>query len=134
MDHQVKVRGFRIELGEIEAVLSRASGGAGGGGDRPRPTRRGTGGWWPTCRPRTGADRSTSAALRRHLGARLPAYMVPCGVGGAGALPLTRKGKVDRKALPAPGETAAGTAYEAPRTPAEEVLAGIWATCSAASG
>ncbi|HSN96650.1 MAG TPA: condensation domain-containing protein, partial [Candidatus Nanopelagicales bacterium] len=30
------------------------------------------------------------------------------------------------KALPAPGETAAGAEYEAPRTAAEEVLAGIW--------
>ena len=36
-----------------------ASGGAGGGGDRPGATRRGTGGWWRTCRPRKGADRST---------------------------------------------------------------------------
>ena len=36
-----------------------ASGGAGGGGDRPGRRRRGTGGWWRTCRPRKGADRST---------------------------------------------------------------------------
>ena len=45
------------------------------------------------------------------------------------ALPLTTNGKVDRRALPAPdGARPEGeTDYVAPRTPVEEVLAGIWA-------
>jgi hypothetical protein len=44
------------------------------------------------------------------------------------ALPLTVNGKVDRHALPAPdGARPDGeTEYVAPRTPLEEVLAGIW--------
>jgi acyl carrier protein len=41
-------------------------------------------------------------------------------------LPLTPNGKVDRRALPAPEDTASGTEYVAPRTTTEEVLASIW--------
>jgi acyl carrier protein len=44
------------------------------------------------------------------------------------ALPLTSNGKVDRRALPAPGETeaATGAAHVAPRTHTETVLVEIW--------
>jgi hypothetical protein len=41
-------------------------------------------------------------------------------------LPLTANGKVDRAALPAPSERGEGGAYVAPRSPVEQVLAGIW--------
>src|SRR6185369_12204493 len=42
-------------------------------------------------------------------------------------LPLTATDKVDRKALPAPDWQSPQESYLAPRTPVEEVLAGIWA-------
>jgi acyl carrier protein len=44
------------------------------------------------------------------------------------ALPLTASGKVDRRALPAPDWTREQVeqVYVAPRTPVEEMLAGIW--------
>ncbi|HSS51591.1 MAG TPA: amino acid adenylation domain-containing protein, partial [Thermoanaerobaculia bacterium] len=125
MDHQVKVRGFRIELGEIEAVLA------------GHPAVREAAVTAPTD---TSGDRRLvayvsategggpldAAALGVYLGSRLPSFMVPSVWVELAALPRTRTGKVDRKALPAPGETATGTAYEAPRTATEEVLAGIW--------
>ncbi|WP_048441569.1 condensation domain-containing protein, partial [Caenimonas sp. SL110] len=42
-------------------------------------------------------------------------------------LPLTPNGKLDRKALPVPGNSGLqGNEYIAPRTPVEQVLAGIW--------
>ncbi|HEX5870174.1 MAG TPA: condensation domain-containing protein, partial [Longimicrobium sp.] len=41
------------------------------------------------------------------------------------SLPLTPNGKVDRRALPAPDLVSADR-YVAPRTPVEEVMAGIW--------
>ena len=44
------------------------------------------------------------------------------------ALPLTRNGKIDLRALPAPGrETGVGKEFIAPRTALEEAIAGIWA-------
>jgi hypothetical protein len=66
--------------------------------------------------------------LREHLLKRLPDYMVPAQFVMLEQLPLTANGKVDRKALPAPEESArvTGEGYVAPRTPVEEVLAAIW--------
>ena len=64
--------------------------------------------------------------LREHLRDRLPEHMAPSAVMLLDSFPLTANGKVDRRALPAPELTAEGE-YVAPRTPVEEVLAGIWA-------
>jgi acyl carrier protein len=52
--------------------------------------------------------------------------MVPAAVVVLDALPLNANGKVDRLALPAPAAPA-GAEHVAPETPAEQVLAGIWA-------
>ncbi|CAA9364638.1 MAG: Polyketide synthase modules and related proteins, partial [uncultured Gemmatimonadetes bacterium] len=74
----------------------------------------------------TGAEAGT-AALRAHLAERLPEYMVPAAFVFMDALPVNPNGKLDRKALPAPELAPAEEGYVAPRTPVEEVLAGIWA-------
>jgi amino acid adenylation domain-containing protein len=67
-------------------------------------------------------------ALREQIKMELPEYMVPSAFVLLPALPLTPNGKVDHRALPAPEPSRPdlGEEFEAPRTPVEEVLAGIW--------
>ncbi|MEW5926736.1 MAG: amino acid adenylation domain-containing protein [Gemmatimonadota bacterium] len=121
LDGQLKVRGFRIELGEIEAVLRRAVGVADcavvahedGRGEK-RLVAYVVG--------EAGTDE-----LRAHLRGSLPEYMVPGAFVRLDRLPLTPNGKLDRRALPAPDFAFAAAGCVAPRTPTEEVLAGIWA-------
>ncbi|WP_284343867.1 thioesterase domain-containing protein, partial [Dyella mobilis] len=124
-DHQVKIRGFRIELGEIEArlaehdairdavVLARE--------DVPGDKRL------VAYVTTEGENSDLAAALRAHLSARLPDYMVPSAFVQLEALPLTPNGKLDRKALPAPdGEAYARHVYEAPQGDIERILATLW--------
>jgi acyl carrier protein len=73
------------------------------------------------------ADGAEAETLHAHLSKRLPEYMVPAAYVRLDALPLTPNGKVDRRALSAPELASSDEEYVAPRTPVEEVLAGIWA-------
>ncbi|MFB4421291.1 non-ribosomal peptide synthetase [Streptomyces sp. QL37] len=122
-DGQIKLRGFRIEPAEIEntlladpdvraaCVLVRE--------DIPGDRRL------VAYVVRTPGARPDDAALARRAGRALPAYMVPSAFVPLDALPLNANGKVDRRALPAPRSVA--TTGRAPRTPYEEVLAGLFA-------
>ena len=127
VDQQVKLRGFRIEPGEVEAALREHP-----GVSEAVVTARedSPGGRYlvayvlPAQGPGPGVTK-----LRRFLQERLPDYLVPSAFVAVAALPRTPSGKVDRRALPAPGpeRPALEGAYVAPRTPAEQVLADIWA-------
>jgi pyochelin synthetase len=125
-DFQVKIQGYRVELGEIEASLAQhpdvreavvTAVGAPGGSKRlvahvvPRPDV-----------PLADAD------LRRHLEERLPGYMVPSAFVALDALPLTANGKVDRKALGAPGlsDSRPAVDFVAPRDALELQIAEMW--------
>jgi amino acid adenylation domain-containing protein len=125
IDQQVKVRGFRIEPGEIEAVL----GGASGVRESVVVMREDTPGDKRLVAyvvPEPGTELSHEE-VRGFLKARLPAYMIPAAVVELSALPLNANGKVDRQVLPAPGENVDETLIAAPRSPVEEVVAGIYA-------
>ncbi|MEG4045367.1 amino acid adenylation domain-containing protein [Microcoleus sp. Pol17_C1] len=67
--------------------------------------------------------------LRNFLQEKLPDYMMPDRFVMLESLPLTPNGKIDRRSLPAPDTSRPDLEekYVAPRTPVEEILAGIWA-------
>ncbi|MET0400432.1 MAG: amino acid adenylation domain-containing protein, partial [Longimicrobiaceae bacterium] len=121
LDEQVKIRGFRIEPGEVEGVLRRSP----GVDDCAVVVREDVPGEKRLVAYMVGE--AGAEALRAHLLRSLPEYMVPGAFVALDLLPLTANGKLDRKALPAPDFAPAGEHYAAPRTPTEEVLAGIWA-------
>jgi amino acid adenylation domain-containing protein len=71
----------------------------------------------------------SAGAVRIFLKDKLPHYMIPSTFVVLRSLPLTPTGKLDRQALPAPGNArpALDMAYVAPRSPVEAELAKIWA-------
>jgi amino acid adenylation domain-containing protein len=125
-DRQVKVRGYRIELGEIERALEQD--------ERVREAvvvvREDDHGDKRLVAyvVADGEREEETGRLRKYLKERLPDYMAPSAIIFLEKMPLTPNGKVDRKALPRPGREwgESEAAYVAPRTPVEEMLAGIF--------
>jgi amino acid adenylation domain-containing protein/non-ribosomal peptide synthase protein (TIGR01720 family) len=126
IDQQVKVRGYRIEPGEIEAEL------------RQHPeirealviARDEAEGHKRLVAYVVGARHSapTTSELRDYLGQRLPAYMIPSAFVTLKSLPVTRNGKVDRRALPEPEQIRPELerSFIAASNEIEETLAAIW--------
>ncbi len=125
-DHQIKLRGLRIELGEIESVLRRhpavleASVLAQGvsQGDRHLVAY---------VVSRSNPPPATEE-LVDFLQCVLPPYMVPAHWVWLEAMPHMPSGKIDRSRLPElrHDEAAHAGEFVAPRTPLEELVAGIW--------
>jgi amino acid adenylation domain-containing protein len=134
-DDQVKLRGVRIEPGEVESALRGEAevrdaavvaldgdGGAVEGGVADRLVAYVV----------LGAP-AVPETLRRRLAATLPAALVPAAIVEVDAIPLNPHGKLDRRALAGMAAATAGPRIEsasgagaAPRTPLEELVAGIW--------
>ncbi|WP_432132907.1 amino acid adenylation domain-containing protein, partial [Streptomyces tendae] len=121
-DDQIKLRGFRIEPGEVEAALTRLPEVA----QARVVVREDRAGDRRLVAYVVGDPAPEPAALRAALAAALPDYMVPAAFVPLAALPLTRNGKLDRAALPAPDYGAESTG-RAPRTAVEELLCGLFA-------
>ncbi|GAB7051364.1 non-ribosomal peptide synthetase [Catenuloplanes indicus] len=122
-DDQVKIRGYRVELGEVQAALAAHPDVA--QAEAAAPTlgngRRILAGY---VVPRAGRTLDP-AALKGHLAARLPDFLVPAAFVVLDRLPLTGNGKVDRARLPRP-DLAAPT-YRPPATDAEHKLCAAFA-------
>jgi amino acid adenylation domain-containing protein len=126
-DDQVKIRGFRIELGEIESTISEhpavrdcaAVAIEVAPGDARLAAYVVAGG--------QGECAALRAELMSHMEQRLPSYMVPAALTLIERIPLTRNGKIDRRALPVPSwEQEDGAGFVAPRTPTETTVAEVW--------
>lgn len=119
LDQQVKIRGYRVEPAEAEAALA-----AEPGVKAAAVVVREDGGQKRLVGYAVGSELD-GEQLRVRLQAKLPEYLVPATIVMLEVLRLTANGKVDRAALPAP-ELPANTPVE-PRTPAEDILAHLWA-------
>ncbi|MEU3626770.1 non-ribosomal peptide synthetase [Amycolatopsis coloradensis] len=123
-DSQVKIRGYRVEPGEIESALAEvpfvAQAVVVAREERPGEKRLIA---YVTAEAGRELD---SGAVREHLAARLPEFMVPAVVLVLDGFPLTLNGKIDRAALPTPEFTGKPAGRE-PRTETERVLCGLFA-------
>ncbi|HEY7944242.1 MAG TPA: amino acid adenylation domain-containing protein [Casimicrobiaceae bacterium] len=125
-DRQVKIRGHRIEVDEVEAALSRLPQVAeavilvhGETSDTRQLTA------YIVAAPDT---HPTPAEVWAQLRRTLPDYMAPAAIVMLVAMPLTSNGKVDRRALPAPGDLAQQRTgwHVPPRDPLDQIVAAIW--------
>ncbi|MEV7184624.1 non-ribosomal peptide synthase/polyketide synthase [Kitasatospora sp. NPDC093102] len=121
-DDQVKIRGFRVEPAEVESALAA----------HPRVTdvavvvRED----WPGARRLVAYSVGAvdPGELRAFAARTLPDYLVPAAFVPLAALPLSRNGKVDRSALPAPEEPSGERRVRVePRTAAERRTAEVFA-------
>jgi amino acid adenylation domain-containing protein len=124
LDRQVKIRGFRIEPGEIETVLMRHADVRVAVVD-VRPGPNGAPRLIAYVITHTGESLPLEE-MRAHLRRSLPEYMVPAVVMTLPDLPYTPNGKIDRNALPEPGELSTARTHEPPQSDVERVLARMW--------
>jgi amino acid adenylation domain-containing protein len=124
-DHQVKIRGFRIELEEIEQALVKYDAVAeavvvareDGDGDKRLHAYV----------VFTNTVDASAVDLRSFLKTTLPPHMIPATFTVLETFPLMPNGKIDRRALPEPNaQRPPDKIFVAPRTPIEEVVAGVW--------
>lgn len=131
LDHQVKIRGFRIELGEIETALNSS----------PEikqsvvmalPDKSGQNAlvvWYTPSDPAAEEQRIVQACKAR-MAASMPDYMIPTQWVRLASFPLTPNGKINRNALPKPGEQSSPVT-DAPRTdealtPTQAMIRKLW--------
>ncbi len=124
-DGQIKLRGFRIELGEIQQqllshprVADAAVQAVPGTADSARLAA------YFVAKPAAAsiADEELVAALRSHLQARLPGYMVPPTLTALPQIPRLPSGKLDRRALPA-ARAQRPASFAPPQTGPEQAFA-----------
>jgi amino acid adenylation domain-containing protein/non-ribosomal peptide synthase protein (TIGR01720 family) len=126
-DDQVQLRGYRVEPGEIARTIV----------EHPsvrdcvvvlREDRVGDPQLVAYVLPHAELVAPTPTELQVLLATSLPAYMIPSAFVTMERFPLTGNGKLDKRALPAPGraELSADTSYVAPSTPIEVAFAEVW--------
>ena len=122
IDDQVKIRGFRIELGEIESRI------------RDIESIKDCA---VIARPDSSGDKAIYAYytsdieisvsdVKDILSAVLPNYMIPAYMMQIDSIPVTKNGKLDKRALPEIDARAVNE-YVAPRTQTEEIICNIFA-------
>lgn len=129
VDDQLKVRGFRVDPREVESVLRRhpavretlVLGRVDAAGERRVDAY--------VVPVHLGPTADLVRELRAFLRDNLPRYMIPQSISLLDALPLSRTGKVDRSALPAPNgvEREPRPGVIPPLSEVERQVAEVWA-------
>ncbi|MBE6984231.1 MAG: amino acid adenylation domain-containing protein, partial [Ruminococcaceae bacterium] len=119
IDDQVKIRGFRIELGEIDSVLRRVDGVK----DCAVIVRKDAAGEHAIYAYIVSDMTIDPAFIRRCMKRSIPDYMIPAYMMQIDTIPVTRNGKLDRKALP---EVSYTQEYTAPINRTQEILCEIF--------
>ena len=133
IDRQVKIRGFRIELEEIEnqllkypnvkeTVVIEGSAIEALPGEQDHQYLCA----YIVTKESNQNTPPTPTQLKDYLAGKLPGYMIPTYIVLLEQIPLTPSGKIDRKALPQPGEQLIVDDYTPPRNEMEEKIADIW--------
>ncbi|WP_313918910.1 non-ribosomal peptide synthetase [Tahibacter sp.] len=135
IDNQVKIRGYRVELGDIEAAIAAH----GGISDVVVVLRATPGGAEPRLVAYfvndAHAPHLSPAALRRHVSALVPGYMVPHAYVRLERMPTGSNSKLDRSRLPEPGDgDFARTSYVEPGSEAEHAIVRAWEVALRRSG
>lgn len=122
IDSQIKLRGFRIELDEIEAVLT-----------EHESISQAVVSLHESNQPMLVAylllNKKSTLDIRQlkdFLQKQLPHYMIPSQFEVVASFPLLSSGKVNRKALPKPGECPNQRDYAPPKTELEAEITSIW--------
>ncbi len=123
-DTQVKIMGNRVELGEIEVFLNQLSGIQ----QAIVVAREDVIGQKRLVAYLVATGQPDTEYVRKNIEQQLPDFMQPSAYVWLDELPKTTSGKVDRKALPAPGRDRPelSTLYKAPSAPAEKNIAAVW--------
>ncbi|MYS89540.1 MULTISPECIES: hybrid non-ribosomal peptide synthetase/type I polyketide synthase [Streptomyces] len=122
-DDQVKIRGYRVEPGEVQSALT-ALPGVRDAAVLPRPDRHGDMVLVAYVVP---TEPTVSwHSLRTALVAELPDHLVPRRWVVLDRLPVNASGKLDRTALPDPGDEYAEPSRTGPATALEKTLHDVW--------
>lgn len=122
-DNQVKIRGYRIELGEIESILQQS----------PFVNQC----VLDTIEDKNGNNRIVAhvvangpfekTKIQNYLKHRLPVFMLPSFIVESDSLPLTSRGKVDKKSLKiSENFISSNSPYKASSNEEEKALLDIW--------
>lgn len=122
-DRQVKLRGQRVELGEVERMIQSFAEVKQCAVVFEKDEPGGSLSAYVSWKENSKAE-ERMRALRAHLSASMPSFMVPRHIVELAALPLTASGKIDRKKLPK--QAAAKKKLLLPVNAAEEKLLAIW--------
>ena len=124
-DRQVQLHGVRIELAEIEARLEGVDGVL-QAAVQPVGLRNGSAESTAAYIVMQAGQTLEPSAARLQLSRYLPQAVIPTQFIFLEEMPTTASGKIDRRALPAPGAEMHRGEFTAPTTPTEVALAQLW--------